>query len=86
MAKKLKNEALLLKEAIRIGMIYAEKRKVVNFDPNDSQDEKIEYIYRLLVHDKQLQPLAKADLTLVKMKHKIVMWLYKQLPDTHTLK
>jgi len=86
MAKKLKNEALLLKEAIRIGMIYAEKRQVVNFDPNDSQDEKIEYIYRLLVHDKQVQPLAKADLALAKMKHKIVMWLYKQLPDTHALK
>jgi len=86
MAKKLKNEAKLLKEAIRIGMLYAEKRGVVNFDPNDSQDEKIEYIYRLLVHDKQLQPLAKTDLELAKMKHKIVMWLYKQLPDTHALK
>jgi len=86
MAKKLKNEAKLLKEAIRIGMLYAEKRGVVAFDPKDSQDEKIEYIYRLLVHDKQVQPLAKADLTLAKMKHKIVMWLYKQLPDSHPLK
>ena len=86
MAKKLKNEAKLLKEAIRIGMLYAEKRGVVNFDPNDSQDDKIEYIYRLLVHDKQVQPLAKTDLELAKMKHKIVMWLYKQLPETHALK
>jgi len=86
MAKKIKNEAQVLKEAIRIGMIYAEKRGVVAFDPDDSQDKKIEYIYRLLVHDEQVQPLAKADLSLAKMKHKLVMWLYKQLPDTHPLK
>jgi len=84
--KKPKNEAKLLKEAIRIGVIYCEKRGVVSFDPNDSQDEKIEYIYRLLVHDKQVQPLAKEDLSLVKMKHKLVMWLYKQLPEGHALK
>jgi len=84
--KKPKNEAKLLKEAIRIGVIYSEKRGVVSFDPNDSQDQKIEYIYRLLVHDKQVQPLAKEDLSLVKMKHKLVMWLYKQLPDGHALK
>ena len=70
MAKKLKNEAQLLKEAIRIGMMYSEKRGVATFEANDSQDAKIEYIYRLLVHDKQLQPLAKDDLSLAKMKHK----------------
>ena len=86
MAKKLKNEAKLLKEAIRIGSLYAEKRGVVSFDPNDPQDKRIEYIYRLLVHDEQVQPLAKNDLELAKMKHKIVMWLYKQLPDNHPLK
>ena len=84
--KKPKNEAKLLKEAIRIGVMYCEKRGVVEFAPNDSQDTKIEYIYRLLVHDKQIQPLAKVDLSLVKMKHKLVMWLYKQLPDGHALK
>lgn len=86
MAKKLKNEAQLLKEAIRIGIMYAEKRGVAKFEASDGQDAKIEYIYRLLVHDKQLQPLAKDDLTLTKMKHKIVMWLYKQLPENHPLK
>jgi hypothetical protein len=51
MAKKLKNEAQLLKEAIRIGIIYAEKRGVAKFEASDGQDAKIEYIYRLLVHD-----------------------------------
>ncbi len=86
MSKKLKNEAQLLKEALRIGVLYAEKRGVVKFDANDSQDLKIEYIYKLLVHDEQIQALAKQDLGLPKMKHKLVMWLYRQLPDNHPLK
>ncbi len=81
-----KHEASLLKEAIRIGSIYAEKRGVVKFDETDSQDTRIEYIYKLLVHDKQLQPLAKDQLGLPKMKHKLVLWLYRQLPDKHPLK
>jgi Domain of unknown function (DUF5062) len=85
-AKKIKNEADVLKEAIRIGVIYCEKRGVVKFEATDSQDTKIEYIYKLLVHDQQIQPLAKTDLELAKMKHKLVMWLYKQLPEAHPLK
>jgi len=84
-AKKLKNEAKLIKEAIRIGILYAEKRGVASFDPTDAQDTKIEYIYRLLVHDKQIQPLANEDLNLLKMKHKLAMWLHKQLPEGHPL-
>ena len=50
--KKLKNEAQLLKEAIRAGIEYGEQRGVVEFEPTDSANDKIEYIYRLLVHDK----------------------------------
>ena len=84
--KKIKNEAELLSEAIRIGIIYAEKRGVAKFEASDSKDTKIEYIYRLLVHDKQVQPLAKEDLTLIKMKHKLAMWLHRQLPENHPLK
>lgn len=84
--KKLKNEAELLKEAIRIGMLYCEKRGVVKFEANDKQDDKIEVIYKLLVHDQQVQPLAKQDLELPKMKRKLVLWLHKQLPDNHPLK
>lgn len=84
--KKLKNEAELLKEAIRIGSLYCEKRGVVKFEANDKQEHRIEYIYKLLVHDKQIQPLAKQDISLPNMKHKIVLWLHKQLPDSHPLK
>ncbi|WP_068763846.1 DUF5062 family protein, partial [Oleiphilus sp. HI0066] len=71
--KKLKNEAELLKEAIRIGVMYCEKRGVVKFEANDKQDDKIEYIYKLLVHDKQIQPLAKQDMDTPRMKHKLVL-------------
>lgn len=82
---KLKNEAELLKEALRVGMIYAEKRGAARFEQTDSAKEKIEYVYRLLVHDKLIQPLAKAQLDLPHMKHKLAMWISKQLPDEHPL-
>ena len=75
--KKLKNEAELVKKAIRVGMIYAEKRGVVKFEATDSANEKIEYLYRLLVHDKLVQPLAKDQLTLPAMKHKLAIWASK---------
>ena len=83
--KKLKNEAELVKKAIRVGMIYAEKRGVVKFEVTDSANEKIEYLYRLLVHDKLIQPLAKDQLTLPNMKHKLAIWVSRQLPKDHPL-
>ena len=82
---KLKNEAELLKEALRVGMIYAEKRGVAQFDKTDSAKEKIEYVYRLLAHDKLIQPLAKAQHDVQHMKHKLALWIAKQLPDNHPL-
>jgi len=83
--KKLKNEAELIKKAIRVGMIYAEKRGVVKFEATDSANEKIEYLYKLLVHDKLIQPLAKDQLSLLGMKHKLAIWVSKQLPKDHPL-
>jgi hypothetical protein len=83
--KKLKNEAALLKEAIRAGMEYGEKRGVVEFEPTDSANEKIEYIYRLLVHDKVIQPLANEQISLPNMKHKLALWISRQLPQDHPL-
>lgn len=84
--KKSKHEAELVREGLRLGMEYGEKRGVVEFEPTDSQDEKIEYVYRLLVHDGLIQPLAKQDLSLAKMKHKLAMWARRELPDDHPLK
>ena len=83
--KKLANEANLVKEAIRLGMEYGEKRGVVEFEPTDSANEKIEYIYRLLVHDKLIHPLAKTDVSQKAMRHKLALWAAKQLPKEHPL-
>ena len=76
--KKLANEGELIKEAIRIGTEYGEKRGVVEFEPTDSANEKIEYIYRLLVHDELIQPLAKQDVSQKAMRHKLALWASKQ--------
>lgn len=83
--KKLKQEGELVKEALRMGMKYGEERGVVEFEATDSQDDKIEYVYRLLVHDQLIQPLAKPDLSLPNMKHKLARWCVKQLPADHPL-
>ncbi len=82
---KLKHEAELLKEAIRVGMIYAEKRGVAKFEQTDSAGDKIEYLYKLLVHDKLIQPLAKPQTDLPHMKHKLALWIARQLPENHPL-
>jgi hypothetical protein len=84
-SKKLKHEADLIREAIRVGTKYAEKRGAAKFEATDSQDDKVEFIYKLLVHDKLIQPLAKDDITLPNMKHKLAIWISKQLPEDHPL-
>lgn len=83
--KKLKHEAELTKLAMKVGMKYAENRGAARFEATDSADDKIEYIYRLLVHDQLIQPLAKDDLTLPSMKHKLALWISRQLPPDHEL-
>lgn len=75
--KKLKNEKELLKKAISEGMAYGEKRGVVEFEPTDSASEKIEYIYKLLVHDKIIQPVPQDQISQVTMKHKLAIWASK---------
>jgi len=84
--KKVRNEAELVKEALRRGMEYGERRGVVEFEATDSQDEKLEYVYRLLVHDGLIQPLAKGDESLPKIRHKLAMWASRELPADHPLR
>lgn len=72
--KKLKNEKELVKKAIAAGMRYGEERGVVEFEATDSAAEKIEYIYRLLVHDKVIQPIPEDQVSQVTMKHKLAIW------------
>jgi hypothetical protein len=75
--KKLKNEKELVKKAIIEGVKYAEGRGVVEFEATDSANDKIEYIYRLLVHDKIIQPVPSEQLSQLSMKHRLAMWASK---------
>lgn len=83
--KKLKHEAELVKAAILAGMKYGEERGVVKFEPTDSASEKILYLYRLLVHDRQIQPLPEDQVSQQSMRHKLALWYAKQLPAGHPL-
>lgn len=83
--KKLKHEAELVKEAIRAGISYGEQRGVVEFEATDSAAEKIEYIYRLLVHDKVIQPMPEEQVSQKSMRHRLAIWVSKQLPADHPL-
>ncbi len=75
---KLKNEKELVKKAILEGVKYGEARGVVEFEPTDSASEKIEYIYRLLVHDKVIAPLPADQLSQKSMRHRLAMWISKK--------
>lgn len=83
--KKLKHEAELIKGAILAGMKYGEERGAVVFEPTDSASEKILFIYRLLVHDKLIQPLPEDQVSQQSMRHKLAIWYSRQLPKDHPL-
>jgi hypothetical protein len=83
--KKLKNEAELLKKALLIGEKYAVNRGYNSFAATNSAKDKIESLYRLLVNDKLVQPLAIDQEDQPSMKHKLALWIAKQLPADHPL-
>ena len=85
MTKKLKNEPKLLKEALRMVMDSAVKRRIVEFEATDSHNLKIESAYRLLVHDKEIIPLPADQVTLPNMKHRLAKWVSHKLPADHAL-
>ena len=76
--KKLKNEKELVKKAIALGVEYGEKRGAVEFESHDSATEKLEYIYRLLIHDKLISPIPETDISQKTIRHKLAMWASKQ--------
>jgi hypothetical protein len=84
-AKKLKNEKALLREALDMIMTDAVKRGIVEFEATDSQDLKVQYAYRLLVHDKEIAPLPHGQDTLPKIRHRLAMWVTHKLPEGHEL-
>lgn len=71
--------------ALRVGMSYGENRGVVEFEDTDSAKDKIEYVYKLLVHDNMITALAKGDMSQPNMKHKLALWILRQLPEDHPL-
>lgn len=75
--KKLKNEKELVRKAIEEGMKYGVARGVVEFEPTDSANERLEYIYRLLVHDKVIQPLPEDQISQQSMRHRLAIWASK---------
>lgn len=85
MAKKLKNEKGLLREALQIVMDDATKRGIVEFEATDSHDLKIQYAYRLLIHDKEIAALPNGQDTLPNIRHRLAMWVTHKLPADHEL-
>ncbi len=84
MSKK-KREAELVKKALAVGAVYIKKRGYGEFEPTDSHKLKVEYVYRALVEDKLIQPLAKKDISIPNMEHKLALWITRQLPEDHPL-
>lgn len=76
--KALKNEKELVRKAIAIGVAYCEKRGAVEFEDSDSANDKLLYIYRMLVHDKLLQPLPEEQVSQKSIRHRLAIWASKQ--------
>ena len=85
MSKKLKNEKELLKLALEMILEDAVKRGVVEFEATDSHDLKIQYAYRLLVHDRAITPLPNEQISLPNIRHRLAMWVRHRLPPGHKL-
>ena len=83
--QKLKHEKELLKKAVEAGMKYGEERGAVEFEPTDSFNERVLYIYRLLVHDGVIQALPEDQVSQKSMGHKLAIWFSKSLPKDDPL-
>ena len=83
--KKFQNESELVKKALHVGAVYAKKWGYGEVESHDSVKIKVEFIYRVLVEDKLVQPLAKDQISDPNMRHKLALWLSRQLPPEHPL-
>jgi hypothetical protein len=84
-AKKLKNEKELLRLALDKILAEAASRGIVEFEATDSHDLKVQYAYRLLIHDKAIVALPKDQETMPKIRHRLAMWMTHELPEGHEL-
>lgn len=83
--KKLRHEGELFKAGLAAGVAYAEKRGAVVFEPTDSASQKALYVYRLLVHDKKIQPMPEEQVSEKSIRHRIATWYAHQLPQDDPL-
>lgn len=82
---KIKNEAQLVKRALEVALKYAQNRGYQEISSSISAKHKIECVYRLLVKDKLLHPLAKDQENGPNMRHKLALWISRQLPEDDPL-
>jgi len=80
-----KNEAQLVKKAVEVAEKYAKNRGYKEFPLTASANEKVECSYRLLVTDKLVTALAPDQENVLNMKHKLALWIARQLPKDHPL-
>jgi hypothetical protein len=83
--KKFRHEAELFKAALIAGVVYAERRKAVEFEATDSASDKALYVYRLLVHDKVIAPMPEDQVGDKTIRHRLAAWYAHQLPAGHPL-
>jgi hypothetical protein len=83
--KKLRHEGELYKAALAAGVDYAVKRGAVVFEPTDSASAKALYVYRLLVHDKKIQPMPEEQVSEKTIRHRLATWYAHQLPKDDPL-
>ena len=82
---KIHNEPELVKKALQVGAVYAKKRGYGEVENQDSLKLKVEFVYRALIEDKLIQPLAKDQISDPNMRHKLAIWISKNLPADHHL-
>jgi hypothetical protein len=82
---KINNESELVKKALSVGALYAEKRGYGKIEDQDSVKLKVEFVYKVLIEDKLIQPLAKDQTSDPNMRHKLALWISRQLPAGHSL-
>ncbi len=82
---KIKNETQLVKKALEVAERFAKNRGYADFKATDSSKDKVECIYRLLVQDKLIQPLAEGQENGPNMRHKLALWISRLLPKDDPL-
>ncbi|MDA9095441.1 DUF5062 family protein [Porticoccaceae bacterium] len=83
--QKIPHEDELVKKALQIGAVYAKKRAYGEVESHDSVKLKVEFVYKVLTLDKLIQPLAKDQISDPNMRHKLALWVSRQLPAGHAL-